>query len=147
MDQQQQQSFLLVMTEALGVVHCPLPVIIFPNLLSNMTLPLPASFVSSDPTTSSGTATVSGITEIVSSDVEDNFDSTFQDDDNDAEPSSAVLPTTSITIHESHSDNKDTPSAVAARIPKNHGRSTVWKYFLVFKEQHYKAWTYCTSCQ
>jgi len=143
----QQQSFLLVTAEALGGVHFPMPFINFPNLSSNMTSPSPASFVSSDPTTGSGTATVSGITEVVSSDIEDNFDSTFQDDNDDAEPSSAALPTTSITVDESCSDKKNPPSAAAARIPKKHGRSSVWKYFLVFKERRYKAWTYCTSCQ
>ncbi len=143
----QQQSFLLVTAEALGGAHCPLPVIDFPNLSSNMTLPSSASYVSSDPTTGSGTATVSGITKVVSADIEDTFDSTFQGDDDDAEHSSAALPTTSITVDESRSDKKDLPSAAAARIPKKHGRSSVWKYFLVFKERRYKAWTYCTSCQ
>jgi hypothetical protein len=88
-----------------------LPVIIFSNLSSNMTSPLPASFVSSNPTTGSGTATVSGITKVVSSDIEDNFDSTFQDDDDDAEPSSAALPTTSITVDGSCSDKKDSQEA------------------------------------
>jgi hypothetical protein len=102
-------------------------VLISSLLLTNM--PMPHTLISS---TTDTTTTTSSITDAIydSSDTKDYFNE---------ESSSTLLPP-------SLPPWCICPNETNAKASKRCGRSAVWKYFQVYKEAKFKAWTFCTLC-
>ena len=99
---------------------------------TNMPTPRNRTLISTTDTTT----TTSSITDAArgSSDTEDNFN----------EESSSSLPPFPDDVIQVRRCVR--PNETNAKASKKCGRSDVWKYFQVYKEAQFKAWTFCTLC-